>query len=187
DESIPTPIEEPFSATPPPPSSPFLPEAQKVSYTILTPIFQKEREIEIEEEKEQEEERGCQGGGETFSAGAEPLSVLQGERNHFKKDQIQNQAQTILDFYNQQFDGLWKGKLRFTRERECQIRARLKSFTGEELKEAMVNLRRSSFHCGNNDKEKVYATPEFLFRNDSQVDTPGSKPTKPMPALWQLS
>ncbi|MCX6090821.1 MAG: hypothetical protein NTX88_10725, partial [Candidatus Atribacteria bacterium] len=61
-------------------------------------------------------------------------------------------------------------KLRFTRERECQIRARLKSFTVEELKEAMINLRRSSFHCGNNDKEKVYATPEFLFRNDSQVD-----------------
>ncbi|MCX6089235.1 MAG: hypothetical protein NTX88_02455 [Candidatus Atribacteria bacterium] len=78
DESIPTPIEEPFSATPPPPSSPFLPEAQKVSYTILTPIFQIEIEIEIEieEEKEQEEERGCQGGGETLSAVAEPLSVL---------------------------------------------------------------------------------------------------------------
>jgi len=57
-----------------------------VSYTVLTPIFQEEKEIE----EEQEEERGCQGGGETLSAGAEPLSVLKGERNHFKKDQIQN-------------------------------------------------------------------------------------------------
>jgi len=53
------------------------------SYTVLTPIFQKEKEIE--EEKEQEKERGCQGGGETLSAGAESLSVLKGERNHFKK------------------------------------------------------------------------------------------------------
>jgi hypothetical protein len=75
-----------------------------------------------------------------------------------------------MDFYNQEFQGLWKGPLRLTRERERQIKARLKSFTVEELKTAITNLRQSAFHCGNNDKERVYGTPEYLFKNDSQVD-----------------
>jgi hypothetical protein len=75
-----------------------------------------------------------------------------------------------MDFYNQEFEGLWKGPLRLTRERERQIKARLKSFTTEELKTAITNLRQSAFHCGNNDKEQVYGTPEYLFKNDSQVD-----------------
>jgi len=51
-----------------------------------------------------------------------------------------------------------------------QIKARLKSFTVEELKAAITNLRQSTFHCGNNDKERVYGSLEYLFKNDSQVD-----------------
>ena len=78
--------------------------------------------------------------------------------------------QTIMDFYNQEFEGLWKGPLRLTKEREQKIKARLKSFTLEELKIAITNLRQSTFHCGINDKERVYGTPEYLFKNDSQVD-----------------
>jgi hypothetical protein len=78
--------------------------------------------------------------------------------------------QTIMDFYNQEFQGLWKGPLRLTRERERQIKARLKSFSVDELKAAITNLRQSPFHCGNNDKERVYGTPEYLLKNDSQVD-----------------
>ena len=75
-----------------------------------------------------------------------------------------------MDFYNQEFHGLWKGPLRLTKERERQIKARLKSFTVEELKTAITNLRQSAFHCGENDKERIYGTPEYLFKNDSQVD-----------------
>ena len=76
----------------------------------------------------------------------------------------------LLILFNQEFEGLWKGPLRLTKERERQIKARLKSFTVEELKAAITNLRQSTFHCGNNDKERVYGTPEYLFKNDSQVD-----------------
>ena len=80
------------------------------------------------------------------------------------KTQQSNPApQTIMDFYNQEFKGLWKGPLRLTREREQKIKARLKSFTIEELKTAITNLRQSTFHCGNNDKERVYGTPEYLL------------------------
>ena len=47
----------------------------------------------------------------------------------------------LLILFNQEFEGLWKGPLRLTRERERQIKARLKSFTVEELKAAITNLR----------------------------------------------
>jgi hypothetical protein len=149
--------------------------------------------------KEPEEGRDCQGKGEDLSADAESRSVYKGENIDLKdlkdpkidipkktkdpkSDNHQSNnakpkihqtnliPQSIMDFYNQEFEGLWKGPLRLTRERERQIKARLKSFSVDELKAAITNLRQSPFHCGNNDKERVYGTPEYLFKNDSQVD-----------------
>ena len=148
--------------------------------------------------KEPEEGRDCQGKGENWSASAESRSVKKGEKRNVKdlKDPIgmnpkpnnskpshrqanhpkpkahqpNSAPQAIMDFYNQTFQGFWKGPLRLTKERERHIQARLKSFTLEELKTAIINLRQSPFHCGKNDKERVYGTPEYLFQNDSQVD-----------------
>lgn len=81
-----------------------------------------------------------------------------------------NEIQEIMNFYNQQFKGLWSKDLKLTKERMDHIKTRLKTFTSEDLKTAIVNLRASPFHCGENDRGQIYATPEFLFRNDSQVD-----------------
>jgi hypothetical protein len=168
------------------------------SDTFLTPFLQDKykenlnRNLNINK-KEPKEGRDCQGKGEDLSADAESCSVSKGENidlkelkdPKIKETKINNRkanntkpkthstnpvSQTIMDFYNQEFQGLWKGPLRLTRERERQIKARLKSFTVEELKTAITNLRQSAFHCGNNDKERVYGTPEYLFKNDSQVD-----------------
>jgi len=168
------------------------------SDTFLTPCLQDQYKENLNRNrnrniKEPEEGRDCQGKGEDWSADAESCSVSKGEnidlkelkdpkikepkidtrktKNTKTKTHSTNQTpQTIMDFYNQEFEGLWKGPLRLTRERERQIKARLKSFTTEELKTAITNLRQSAFHCGNNDKERVYGTPEYLFKNDSQVD-----------------
>jgi hypothetical protein len=169
------------------------------SGTFLTACLQdKYKENLNRNKKEPKEGRDCQGKGEDLSANAESRSVSKGENKYLKviKDPIvmnpkPNNSkpstrqtnntkpkthstnlvpQTIMDFYNQEFEGLWKGPLRLTRERERHIKARLKSFTVEELKAAITNLRQSTFHCGNNDKERVYGTPEYLFKNDSQVD-----------------
>ena len=168
------------------------------SDTFLTPCLQDKYKENLNRnrninKKEPEEGRDCQGKGEDLSADAESCSVSKGENKYLKelkdpkikepkidtrktkntktKTHSTNQTpQTIMDFYNQEFEGLWKGPLRLTRERERQIKARLKSFTTEELKTAITNLRQSAFHCGNNDKEQVYGTPEYLFKNDSQVD-----------------
>lgn len=98
--------------------------------------------------------------GENVSADAEPPSL-----NNHKKE-----ISEVMDFYNQQFSGLWRSPLSLTKERMAHIRARLKNYTVEDLKNAIVNLRASPFHCGENDQRKIYGTPEFLFKNDSQVD-----------------
>jgi len=151
------------------------------SDTFLTPFFQNKNR----NKKEPEEGRDSQGKGEIVSAIAESRSVFRGENKNLKDPEIINlkpinpkpkthktnqDPQTIMDFYNQEFHGLWKGPLRLTKERERQIKARLKSFTVEELKTAITNLRQSTFHCGENDKERIYGRPEYLFKNDSQVD-----------------
>lgn len=84
-----------------------------------------------------------------------------------KKD---DRLRQIMDYYNQVFTGLWARPLRLTRERRAKIKARLRTFSADELMTAISNIRQSAFHCGENDKGRVYATPEFIFRNDSQVD-----------------
>lgn len=74
-----------------------------------------------------------------------------------------------------------------TDERRRQIRARLKTFTVAQLCTAIDNLAASPFHGGENDRG-WRANPQFLFRNDSQVDTwqeppaPGVARASPEPA-----
>lgn len=100
-----------------------------------------------------------------MSAEAESISSQDTSSSNHKKE-----IQEIMDFYNQQFSECWSSPLKLTKERYKHIRSRLKNFNIDDLKKAILNIRASPFHCGENDKGKVYATPEFLFRNDTQVD-----------------
>lgn len=79
-------------------------------------------------------------------------------------------CEEVVDFYNQTFQGLWKRPLLLTDDRKGKILARRKRFPLDDLKQAIVSIRASPFHCGENDKNLVYATPEFIFRNDGMVD-----------------
>jgi len=75
-----------------------------------------------------------------------------------------------MDCYNELFADLWARPLRLTPERRAKIKARLKSYSVEEICQAIRNIRASPYHCGENEGGKVYATPEFICRNDSTVD-----------------
>jgi hypothetical protein len=77
---------------------------------------------------------------------------------------------SIMDFYNETFKGVWKRPLRLTSDRRDKIKTRLKSFSEDEIREAIANLRTSKYHLGENQNGTIYATPEFLFRSDSQID-----------------
>lgn len=92
-----------------------------------------------------------------------------GEQRHCLDSDIDD-VSAIMEHYNRVFAGLWVRPLKLTKDRRQKIKARLKLFNCEELCGAINNIRTSSFHCGENDAGKVYATPEFIFRNDGQVD-----------------
>jgi len=76
----------------------------------------------------------------------------------------------VFDYYNEVFKDCWSKPLLLTPQRKKKISARLRNFTPEELKTVIHNIRASPFHCGENDKGRIYATPEFIFRNDEIVD-----------------
>jgi hypothetical protein len=78
--------------------------------------------------------------------------------------------ESIMEFYNQMFKGIWKRPLRLTSDRKDKLKTRLKTFTEDEIKDAIKNLRQSKYHLGENKDGSIYATPEFLFRSDSQID-----------------
>ncbi len=75
----------------------------------------------------------------------------------------------VMDAYNHIFKDLWSKALKLTKERRAHISQRLNTFTVDELITAIKNVRDSEFHCGKNDRNWK-ATPEFIFRNDTQVD-----------------
>lgn len=75
----------------------------------------------------------------------------------------------VMDEYNRAFGDLWRRPLKLTRERARQIKVRLRQFSVDDLREAIRNMRDSPWHAGQNDRGWV-APPEFLFRNDAQVD-----------------
>lgn len=62
-----------------------------------------------------------------------------------------------------------KKNYQLTQARKIHIRARLKTFSAEQLETAVDNLAASPWHRGENDR-KWSADPDFLFRSDEQVD-----------------
>lgn len=109
-------------------------------------LLKEEKRKEVkEEEKRKEDESGCR--------------------------DFNSEAEEIFECYMQAFDGFFPKGLTLTKERKAKILARLKSgYSVDDLKLAITNIRQSSFHCGENDKGKVYATIEFICRNDAKLE-----------------
>lgn len=61
-------------------------------------------------------------------------------------------------------------RVRFTPTKIKKIRARLKSFSKEELFRAIDNISKSPFHNGVNDRGQCYNSIEFLFRSDDKTE-----------------
>ena len=78
-------------------------------------------------------------------------------------------VKTLFDYYKKVFDGIYSAR-KLTSKRRKKIEKRLETFTEDELKQAIDNIRQSEWHIGNNPNGKVYATPDFIFRNDEKVE-----------------
>lgn len=81
--------------------------------------------------------------------------------NGYKKEYIQD----YIDFFNK----LFNSNFRVTPARENKLKLRFKTYTGDEILKALQNLSKSKFHQGDNDRGWK-ADPDFLIRNDEQID-----------------
>lgn len=112
---------------------------------------------DIEEEKEKEKKET---GGD--GAGAPPSPP--------KKPDFKEQIQEVWEHYLKTFDGFFK-RITLTDDRKTKIRARLADgFSVEEIKQAITNIRKSSFHCGENDSGKFYADITLICRSKSKLE-----------------
>lgn len=84
---------------------------------------------------------------------------------------LNDQVKEIWDYYNQGFGSFYPRGLTLTKDRKTKIAARLKEGQSVDLiKTAIDNIRKSNYHCGENDTGKVYATIEFICRNGGKVE-----------------
>lgn len=67
-----------------------------------------------------------------------------------------------------------------------KINARLKKYTMEQIKEASLNMKKSPHMMGQNDEHRLYATLEYITRNEKNIDKwlngsqpHGREPTQP--------
>jgi len=71
--------------------------------------------------------------------------------------------------YIQAFNKLFGTKYVLTDGRVKKLKLRFKNFTSEQITKALLNLSRSKFHRGDNDRGWK-ADPDFLIRSDEMVD-----------------
>lgn len=90
------------------------------------------------------------------------------EKNE-KKKPYDEEVDEVWEFYRETFEDLYKPRV-LNETRKSKIRARLREFSVDEIKLAIKAIRRSGWHTGDNPKQKFYATPEFVFRNDENLE-----------------
>jgi hypothetical protein len=90
-------------------------------------------------------------------------------KDRIGKDRIDNIcAPSLLEFTNK-FNELFNKSYRPTKGREQKLKGRLKSFSMEQIMVALENMAKDKFYGGTNDRGWI-ADPDFLLRNDEQID-----------------
>jgi hypothetical protein len=85
--------------------------------------------------------------------------------NDTNKDNIMSDFDIFID----KFNVLFGKKYRDTADRRKKYYSRKKTYTAEEILQALENLSKSDFHKGKNDRGWS-ADPDFLLRSDSMID-----------------
>lgn len=74
--------------------------------------------------------------------------------------------QEVMDYYNLKTKRNWS----LTDARKKMLKVRLKTFTVEQLKDAIDGITSRPHNLGQNQTNTVYLDFELIFRNDGQVD-----------------
>ena len=72
--------------------------------------------------------------------------------------------------YIQEYNGLMEKRFQPLPALLAKYKARRKTFSKQEIYDATLNLYRSPYHMGDNERGTFYATPDFILRSDSQID-----------------
>jgi hypothetical protein len=87
-------------------------------------------------------------------------------KDRIKKNIItSDEVNQIIEFYNY----IFQTKYRATPDRSKKIKLRLKTYTLDEIKTSIKNMKASKFHNGDNDRGWK-ATIDFIIRNDEKID-----------------
>jgi hypothetical protein len=87
-------------------------------------------------------------------------------KNRIEKNTItSDEVNQIIEFYNNTF----QTKYRATPDRSKKIKLRLKTYTLDEIKTSIKNMKASKFHNGDNDRGWK-ATIDFIIKNDEKID-----------------
>lgn len=79
---------------------------------------------------------------------------------------VRPELQEIMDYYNLKTKRNWK----LTDARKRMLKVRLKTFTVDQLKDAIDGITSRPHNLGQNQTNTVYLDFELIFRNDEQVD-----------------
>lgn len=76
-----------------------------------------------------------------------------------------------VESLHQHFNSQRNGRdLKLTKDRRAKYRARLRTYTPDELRTAISNALRDPFFRGENDRSTRYDYPEIVLKNDAAVD-----------------
>lgn len=84
------------------------------------------------------------------------------------EQEVLDNTDMLMDEVNKMLGGTHA--LKHTRDRKNKMKARLKSFSRDEILKAAYNLSQSPFHMGDNDQHTKYASLDFLIRKDEQIE-----------------
>jgi hypothetical protein len=107
-------------------------------------------------------------------------------RNKKLKGGVGEKEQSNVEKYVEKYNELFNREFRTTDGRKRKLKARLKTYSMEQILKSLKNLSQSPFHRGVNDRG-WQADPDFLIRNDEQVDKWLNKDMQEAKQLSKLS
>jgi predicted phage replisome organizer len=130
----------------------------------------RERQKLLQQSQEQEEQQEDCNVTVTLRNAIDKNRIDKNKNKNKNKNIYNEQVVQIFNFYKETFDGYFK-RLSLTDGRRTKIEARLKDgYTVDDICIAIKNIRKSTFHCGDNDKHMFYATLEFICRNSETLE-----------------
>jgi len=126
---------------------------------------------QLTQEEAQEGRSGRHTGSTLYKQKLNTNETKKQKNSGSSSSKLSEQVKEVWDHYLATFGDLFPRGLTLTKDRRTKIEARLKEgCTVDEIKEAITNIRKSPFHCGDNDRGKIYADITFICRNRSKVE-----------------